>query len=138
MNAKEFAMMAHAGQVDKDGKPYFMHVERVARRVPDYYRQLAYLHDVIEDTNIMIKDIAREFDLQTANDVDALTREKDEKYFDYIDRVSNNPNARIIKIADLYDHLTHGDIPDKLRNRYLKALGILAVKGIKEGEWVVS
>ena len=44
-----FAAAAHAGQVDKAGQPYVLHVLRVMLRVEGYERQLAALgHDLLD------------------------------------------------------------------------------------------
>lgn len=49
--AKELAHRAHAGQVDKAGRPYIEHVARVAAAVADdpLAEAVAWLHDVLED-----------------------------------------------------------------------------------------
>ena len=49
--AKDLAHRAHAGQVDKAGRPYIEHVARVAARVADdpEAEAVAWLHDVLED-----------------------------------------------------------------------------------------
>src|SRR3954449_3148842 len=66
-DAKAFARIQHAGQVDKVGAPYVEHLERVAFAAehraqqardlslavdPDAVVQAAWLHDVIEDTPV--------------------------------------------------------------------------------------
>ena len=64
--AHSFAMIAHAGQIDKGGQPYIRHLERVANAAvgraghaksvdrlavdPMEVMQAAILHDVLEDT----------------------------------------------------------------------------------------
>jgi guanosine-3',5'-bis(diphosphate) 3'-pyrophosphohydrolase len=53
-----FAAAAHAGQVDKAGQPYVLHVLRVMLRVEGYERQLAALgHDLLEDTHVTASDL---------------------------------------------------------------------------------
>ena len=48
------AQAAHAGQLDKSGKPYIGHIERVAARCrSDAAKCVAYLHDVLEDTDAL-------------------------------------------------------------------------------------
>ncbi len=48
--AKELARLAHAGQVDKAGRPYIEHVARVAAACSDdpEAEAVAWLHDVLE------------------------------------------------------------------------------------------
>lgn len=55
--AEQLARHAHADQMDRAGKPYIQHIERVVailrRRWPDTTQEeidAAWLHDVIEDT----------------------------------------------------------------------------------------
>jgi len=50
--AEQLSRASHGGQYRKDGTPYIAHVERVVARVADeeIAMQLAWLHDVIEDT----------------------------------------------------------------------------------------
>lgn len=48
-DAREIALVAHHGQVDKSGRPYFDHVQRVANGVDGHDEKIvAYLHDVVE------------------------------------------------------------------------------------------
>ncbi len=132
--AIKLAVKAHAGQMDKCGQPYILHPLRVMFNVPDYLRVPAVLHDVVEDTKITL-DMLRQkgFSDEDVSVVDALTKRQDEKYADYIKRVSLNTSASIIKIQDLYDNM----LPERnqfkgagsLMKRYKKALWEL--KGVK-------
>ena len=122
--AKRLARIAHEGQVDKAGNPYFQHVSRVSGMMPTYYdATVAILHDIVEDTAVTLPDIEAIFGEQTARDVDALTRRKDrgESYSDYIDRVIASPGrtAKWVKLGDIKDHLADtSHISDSLVSRY--------------------
>lgn len=61
--AKEFAYRAHAGQVDKAGRPYIEHVARVAAAVSDdpVAEAVAWLHDVFEDNPDFVAQNESEF-----------------------------------------------------------------------------
>ena len=123
-----FAKMALRGKTDKAGAPLVDHAARVAEKMKTYgQRTVAYLHDVIEDSDLLLEDLDAFFSPFVIADVDALTRRTDETYFEYIHRVSNaSDTARVVKIADLEDHLDHREhIPDSLVRRYTKALDIL-------------
>jgi guanosine-3',5'-bis(diphosphate) 3'-pyrophosphohydrolase len=51
----------HAGQVDKAGRPYIEHPLRVMNAMSsDAERIVAVLHDVIEDTNLTLNQLAAE------------------------------------------------------------------------------
>jgi (p)ppGpp synthase/HD superfamily hydrolase len=112
--ALEMAVHAHADQTDKAGRPYILHVLRVAMRViarepsvaNDELFAIALLHDVVEDSTITVEDIASEFGDTIAAAVDALTRRENESYLQsYLPRLATNAAARLVKIADLQDNL---------------------------------
>ena len=60
--AMVIASAAHAGQVDKLGEPYILHVMQVTLDVPpdDLHRTVAILHDVVEDTGWTLAGLAAE------------------------------------------------------------------------------
>ena len=97
----------HAGQTDKAGAPYILHVLRVMmKQDSEAARIVAALHDVVEDTKITVADLARAgFDAEIVAAVDVLTRKADVAYEAYLDGVAANPLARAVKIADLEDNL---------------------------------
>ena len=77
--AYEFGNRYHEGQKRLSGEPYFNHCIEVAETLAswnmDYTTIMAgLLHDVVEDTNITVKDLEREFDKDLANLVDGLTK----------------------------------------------------------------
>ena len=140
-DAKELAKKLHKGMTDKYGIPYFYHLERVANRVRDMeynmvdetseinlYIAVAYLHDVIEDTDYLIGDLIDEFGETVAEAVKLLTRDKEETYADYIIGIKNSvflegKIARVVKLADLFDHLMGPTpCPPHLIKRYEKSL----------------
>jgi len=104
--AYDLAIKAHNGQTDKAGKPYIEHVLRVAENMRDEItKTVAYLHDVVEDTNITIDEISAGFGSDVANAVNSLSRTDGESYADFISRLSKNAIARAVKVADLKDNL---------------------------------
>jgi (p)ppGpp synthase/HD superfamily hydrolase len=122
--AIEFAEKAHATQKYKD-EPYVNHPKRVALQMPnDKLQVIALLHDVLEDTTATKQDLITHFGSDVAEVVFILTRKENETYLDYIQRIKLDPDATLVKIADLMDNL--GNIPsNSLRKRYEKALQIL-------------
>ncbi len=106
--AIKLATDAHAGQVDKAGQPYVLHPLRVmlAMKTTDE-RIVAVLHDVVEDTSWTCDDLYWQhgFKPEIVMAVAALTRGKNEDYFDFIRRLAPNPIARAVKIADIRDNL---------------------------------
>jgi (p)ppGpp synthase/HD superfamily hydrolase len=64
------------------------------------------LHDVLEDTDLSRADLESEgFSKAVLDAVEALTRRSDETYEDFLHRVSLNPIALRVKLADLEDNL---------------------------------
>ena len=100
--AFEIAFAAHAGQRDKAGEAYIAHPVRVASRLKDRAAQVvALLHDVVEDTDVTLDDLARDFDAQIVAAVDAITKRDGEGYESYLARVAENALALEVKRADL-------------------------------------
>jgi hypothetical protein len=126
----------HAGQRDRHGEPYILHVLRVMLRMPDETcRIAAVLHDIVEDTDVTLADLEA---LGVAGDaleaVRLLTIEGEpdrEGYLAHVAALSGHRVARTVKRADLLDKLELGRIrqvgPDDLArfDRYLAALVIL-------------
>lgn len=88
---------------------------------------VAVLHDVVEDSTITIEFLREAgFDEGILKSVDCLTRDPSGKegYEAYIQRCKGNTLARVVKIADLDDHLdnyTPGVVPDEHIVRYRRA-----------------
>jgi (p)ppGpp synthase/HD superfamily hydrolase len=123
--AHKIAEKAHRDQVRKfSGEPYIRHPERVkdivaSRGGNNSDMSAALLHDVLEDTDVSRSSLS----VQGVPDdvirlVDFLTRNFDENYAQFICRVSKNPRAIQIKLADLEDNmrdLSEGAQKDKYR-----------------------
>ena len=63
---------------------------------------IALLHDVIEDTEYTIQDIAdMGFPQVVLDALMCLTHDKAVPYMDYISKIKQNPLARVVKLADL-------------------------------------
>ena len=92
------------------------------------FARVALLHDIVEDTDMTIKEISEYFP-HIWSAVDALSKREGEKYFDYIDRcikTSYYDMALYVKIADTWDHLEESFvggvqvISDSMIKRYKK------------------
>lgn len=105
--AYKIAYQAHKGQKDKGGNDYILHPCAVANMLEsDIDKAVAYLHDVVEDTEITIDDL-KELDFPDIiiNAVDAITKRKNETYDAYIERVAKNNIAKKVKLADIKHNL---------------------------------
>jgi (p)ppGpp synthase/HD superfamily hydrolase len=105
--AIQIAAEAHAGQKDKGGAPYILHPLRVMLAVEgDEARQVAVLHDVLEDCPEFTAEHLRRagFSEPVLAAIEALTKRAGERYDDFIARIKPNPLAAQVKLADLADN----------------------------------
>ncbi len=103
--AIRIATAAHDGQVDKGGQPYILHPLKVmhyTKSTDPEILAMAVLHDTVEDTNVTYKYLRDEgISERVIEGVRALTKVPGETYDEYKVRVKMNPDARIVKMADL-------------------------------------
>jgi (p)ppGpp synthase/HD superfamily hydrolase len=103
--AHHLGMAAHRGQLDKAGRVYFVHhVMDVVSRIPDVDEDgkvVAYLHDVLEDTDVPVERIRDRFGPDITDAVLAITHRPHEPRADYYARVKANPLALRVKLADI-------------------------------------
>jgi hypothetical protein len=115
--ARRIARRCHQGQCNRFGEPVIEHVERVAAAVPAEARTAALLHDVLELTRIDRGSLrARGLTALELAALELLTRGTGEPYDAYVQRIvaargSKGRIARMVKLADLDDHLAHGTLP---------------------------
>lgn len=137
--AIELATIKHSGQVDKQGDPYILHPLRVAVLVDtrdfdkERVKTVAVLHDIVEDTDVSVKSLSYEHDFpaEVVLAVQSVTKMEDgsETYMEFIKRAAGDPIGRLVKMADIKDHLRpgHEEILSKGHiERYIKAYAILA------------
>ena len=131
-NTLDFIRIAHEGQLDKAGVPYWKHCVRVMMLMPSEANEAtlnaALIHDVFEDTRFKNEDdieaVGYRFHGATLAYARALTRSENELYRDYIDRLEGYWPLRI-KEADLIDHLSPSRmqyISENQMTKYIKAL----------------
>jgi (p)ppGpp synthase/HD superfamily hydrolase len=108
------AAQAHAGQKDKGGQPYIVHPLRVMLRVSgDAERIAAVLHDIVEDTDVTLAQLAAEgFPAEVVEAVDALTKRHGETRLEAAHRAAAHPVARAVKLADNAENLDISRIPN--------------------------
>lgn len=131
--AERIARIAHRGQAYGDGGDYVAaHVAKVVANVAatpgarEVHRAAAWLHDVIEDTNLTAEDLlALGVPEEVVRIVLILTKRKGEPYFEYIARVKLDADAVIVKRADLRANCNEST-PARLLERNVIALTELA------------
>ena len=142
--AWQLAQKYFKDKTDKGGHPYMGHMERIAAVIEHEKKQkcaddkstlalfydkcivVALLHDLLEDTDYTEQQLRDDgFDDEIVDAVVAITRRKDEQlYFEFIDRVSKNDIARLVKIYDLEDNMDirrlseFGDYEQKRLKKY--------------------
>jgi (p)ppGpp synthase/HD superfamily hydrolase len=108
------AIRVHAGQTDKQGEPYLLHILRVIEGVSDEAKVVAALHDVSEDSGLDLIDVPFALSHREIDAIELLTKLPAETYAEYIDHIAMAHTAagllaREVKLADLRDNL--GRIP---------------------------
>jgi (p)ppGpp synthase/HD superfamily hydrolase len=107
--AKDIAFMAHRGRHDRSGAPYIDHPGRISERFDTVTESVeaaaAWLHDVLEDTDVTAQELLEAGVLPDVVDVVVLlTRTPDQTPDDYYARIRRNPIARRVKLADIDDN----------------------------------
>jgi len=131
--ALKICFEAHKDQMDKSGLPYAFHPFHLAEQMLDEASTVvALLHDVAEDTDMTLEQLAEfGFGKKIMDALSLLTHDEKIPYMDYVAAIKPNPIARAVKIADLrhnsdptrMDGMTERDLVR--REKYLKALDFL-------------
>lgn len=129
VKAIQIAVSAHKEQVDKSGQPYILHLIRVMGAGETEQEKICgVLHDLVEDTDWTFEKLENEgFSEEIISALKCVTKQENEDYDAFINRIKTNPLAIKVKINDLRDnmditrlvHITEKDT-ERL-NKYLKA-----------------
>ena len=136
--ALKLCFKAHKDQVDKTDVPYVFHPFHLAEQMADEITTVcALLHDVVEDTDYTLADLAEMgFPDEVIDALALLTHDPAVPYMDYVAAVAVNPVARAVKIADLKHNsdltrMEPSQIDEwaiKRNEKYKKALELLGEK----------
>ncbi len=136
--AMKIAYEAHKNQYDISGVPYIFHPMIVASSMQDEITTcVALLHDVAEDTEISLEQLAEEFPESIMEPLRLLTHKEGTDYFEYIKKIKINKNALKVKLSDIKHNMDESrivgvDVPkeklDWWRFKYKRALEILLDK----------
>jgi GTP pyrophosphokinase len=114
--AYSFAEAAHRGQIRKSGEPYIFHPLAVAEILVEMQMDsltimASLLHDVVEDTNVLMQDLESQFGRTCALLVDGLTKlekirfkskeeQQNENYRKMFVAMAQDIRVILIKLAD--------------------------------------
>jgi len=147
--AASFAARAHGEQLRKDDEtPYIAHPFRVTMTIRDVFEvddtnilAAALLHDTIEDTTTDYDVVHEEFGPAIASLVAALTKDmrlpEDRREKEYMKQLKEAPwQARLVKLADVYDNLADSPSASMEKRSILKAKEVLQLAETGEPELV--
>lgn len=117
--AVALAVDAHRGQRDKAGQPYILHLLQVMQSVTDpIEKQAAVLHDYMEDAAGSVEELQRHAISELAiQAIILLTRPDQMTYCEYVIRLSVDPIARRVKLADLEDNYRIGRVVYRMEHQ---------------------
>ena len=157
--AFEIANAHHEGQKRSSGEPYIIHPVAVAKIVLEYGMDCqsvaaAMLHDTVEDTDMTLEDVKKEFGAEICALVDGLTKlgkvpldikDKEEQQAENVRKMllamSEDIRVIIIKLADRLHNVRTLNFmpPQKRRDKAVETLEIyapiahrLGIRAIKE------
>ena len=98
-SARLLSQKAHSNQVDKAWIDYFSgHIKTMVSTVNSNKEKIvAYLHDIVEDTDITIDSIYEEFGEEIGKAVEVITKSGKLDYTKYIEGIKANELARAVK-----------------------------------------
>lgn len=120
--ALDFVKQKHAGQMRAGESPTWLHLLRVAKILDNVLStfnegdeknqiivQASLGHDLLEDTNATKEEVLKIFGELGAELIEGMTNVKgDEDVVDYVKNMaSSREEVRLIKLADLYDNISH-------------------------------
>jgi guanosine-3',5'-bis(diphosphate) 3'-pyrophosphohydrolase len=99
-----FSEKAHEGQFRRSGEPYISHPLSVAGILADLHLDLdtivtGIMHDTVEDTDVTLDDVRREFGDTVANLVDGVTKISQIKFRNSMEKQGENIRKMIVAMG---------------------------------------
>jgi len=124
--AMDFAIIAHHGQLDDEGRDYFMaHVGPVFKALEVFTKDedilcAGLLHDTVEDCGVTYETLVKEFSVRVARLVMEVTHDGVKSKGYYFPRLQTKEGI-LIKFADRMSNLSRMDAWDQERQeQYLR------------------
>ena len=145
VRAYRFSEAAHRGQVRNSGAPFITHSVEVAKILADLQLDsvtvaCGLLHDVVEDTDVTVADVEREFGREISSIIDGLTKiaklpsggssqeRQVESYRKLLLSIAKEARVIVVKLADRLHNMRTLDYlpPDKQRRIALETRDLYA------------
>ena len=124
LEASAKALASHAHRNQKYGEqPYVNHLADVVRRVKTITQDpevicAAWLHDIIEDTQVTYGDVERQFGTNVAKMVWAVTgvgHDREAKMANAIEKIAQTPGSELVKSADRLSNASASKAEKKMK-----------------------
>lgn len=122
----DFIKVKHGNQTRKHGTPYYLHPVSVSACLAKKgftrdYLIAALFHDLLEDTDTTYEEILHISSPEIAEAVRLVTKEDGYDMKEYIERIKQNPIARMVKLADRWHNLLEAtQASPKFQKKYIK------------------
>lgn len=142
--AKLLAKEKHEDQTYRGGTYFDNHIMKVMEKTKQYTRDpevlvAAILHDVVEDTDVKITEVRKEFGRRVADLVWRLTDEKgstrDEKKAKTYPKIKADKYAVLVKLADRFVNMSGSLKLERYKKEYPAFKENLYTKGVWESFW---
>lgn len=125
-NYIEYIKEKHKNQKRKQGTPYYLHpveVGKILKRkgFSKDYQIAGLFHDLLEDTDTTYEEILQISNNEIAETVKLVTKENGYKMQEYMERISKNDMAKMVKLADRIHNLSESYLASKeFQEKYIK------------------
>lgn len=122
----EFIKQKHKGQKRIQGTLYYLHPVAVSDILENKgfsinYQIAGLMHDLLEDTDTTYDEILKISNIEIAEAVRLVTKEKGYNMFEYMDRIKKNEMAKMVKLADRIHNLSEVHLASaRFQDKYIR------------------